>query len=200
MNTGLEAAFAVQSKHGIIECRQISFILLDNKKTKINTNIHSSSEFLELICNSCHQWDASQFPLKLALQLQPKPNLYYRKAKMDQFIQPEHHSLNSECLTKQLWPVAVWSGSLPYEEKGHWQLHILYQGPRSLECIPFPWFKITSIWCTFRHAAKAIFFMRWGWEHGAFGGKKLFWNVFSRQLAERSSYVHVVTEGFWLTN
>lgn len=66
----------------------------------------------------------------------------------------------------------VWSGSLRYKQKGCWQLHLLSRGPRSLECIPFPWFKIASIWCTSRRAAKAICLLKWG-----FGGKQLFWNV-----------------------
>lgn len=61
----------------------------------------------------------------------------------------------------------VWSGSFPYNEKELWQLHILNWGPRSLEFIPFPWFKIVSIWCTSSHTAKAICLVKWGWEHWA---------------------------------
>lgn len=102
---------------GLFECRQIYFILLDNKKTKINTNTYSSSEFLELICNSSSL---------RCIPLPSKTGLYSCSQSIICIVENEKgtnsFSLNSECPTNcskqilqrnpqnitllQLWPVA----------------------------------------------------------------------------------------------
>jgi len=119
-----------------------------------------------LVASLCCEADPTRFSCRKVLQ----------KRKRDQFIEPEHQLLNSECRLlkasseeksmKYSTTSSVASGCLgwtPPLQRERVLAAACSLDRKSLECILFLWFKIASILCTSRHV-KSL--MRWSGNSG----------------------------------